>query len=370
MSHNKELGMHYQALDIKHFRGFKDIRFKNFNRINIITGLNNIGKTALLEALFIHAGATDYRLPLLMNNIRSMTQLPSEAEEIWGWFFYNKDFNQPIELIAKLQNGHQSKLQMALKPIERPWEFVPDSEVPKTGNFTATSPEQVMGIELIIEDDHYELDRKRALIAPNGHIYGESKKTQLKTPDILMMTDKSGGISPDDIKRFGKITVQNRLAEIIEPLKIIEPRLKNLTVVVMGQEQIFADIGLSTLIPLALFGMGTNRLLTMILNIMSKPGGVVLIDEFGMGLHHSVLVKVWEAIFKAAQIAKVQLFLTTHSKECIDALIANKNLDVSQISGYGLVHSEDTIQANYFSGTELKELHDLINFDLRGAGEP
>ena len=62
-----------------------------------------------------------------------------------------------------------------------------------------------------------------------------------------------------------------------------------------------------------------RRLLSIVLAIATAPGGRVLIDEIENGLHHSVLVKVWEAIADAAVRADAQIFATTHSYECIQA---------------------------------------------------
>jgi AAA15 family ATPase/GTPase len=80
---------------------------------------------------------------------------------------------------------------------------------------------------------------------------------------------------------------------------------------------IHGDIGLSRLVPVPLMGEGVRRLLSILLAIFHTPGGVVLIDEIENGLHYSVLNNIWKAIGKAARAASVQVFATTHSRECI-----------------------------------------------------
>jgi len=42
----------YQSFRIKNFRGFRDLTLDSLERINLIAGKNNVGKTALLEAIF------------------------------------------------------------------------------------------------------------------------------------------------------------------------------------------------------------------------------------------------------------------------------------------------------------------------------
>jgi len=73
------------------------------------------------------------------------------------------------------------------------------------------------------------------------------------------------------------------------------------------------------LVPLPFMGEGMRRVLSIVLAIANAPGGVVLIDEVENGLHHSVLIKVWQAIADAAERADAQVFATTHSYECIQA---------------------------------------------------
>ena len=46
-----------ERLSIRHFRGFKALKMERLARVNLIAGKNGAGKTALLEALFLLAGA-------------------------------------------------------------------------------------------------------------------------------------------------------------------------------------------------------------------------------------------------------------------------------------------------------------------------
>ena len=40
------------SFTVHHFRGLSDVTVEPLGRINLITGKNNTGKTALLEAIF------------------------------------------------------------------------------------------------------------------------------------------------------------------------------------------------------------------------------------------------------------------------------------------------------------------------------
>ena len=41
----------FQTIDIKAYRGLKNITLQNLSRVNILVGENNTGKTSILEAI-------------------------------------------------------------------------------------------------------------------------------------------------------------------------------------------------------------------------------------------------------------------------------------------------------------------------------
>jgi AAA15 family ATPase/GTPase len=64
-------------------------------------------------------------------------------------------------------------------------------------------------------------------------------------------------------------------------------------------------------------GDGINRILSIVLAAVNADNGVLLIDEFENGLHHSVQQQLWEVIFKLSELLNIQVFVTTHSNDCI-----------------------------------------------------
>jgi hypothetical protein len=70
-------------------------------------------------------------------------------------------------------------------------------------------------------------------------------------------------------------------------------------------------------LPLRSMGDGTTRLFQIILALVGAKDGVLLIDEFENGLHWSVQGKAWQTIFRLAARLNVQVFASTHSRDCI-----------------------------------------------------
>ena len=120
---------------------------------------------------------------------------------------------------------------------------------------------------------------------------------------------------------FGRMEIEGRQDEILEPLRLIEPRLESIKSIPIRNEIIIHGKlkGIKRLVPLYLMGDGMVRLFEFVLGISVNQKNVILIDEIENGIHHSMLEKVWKVIAKTARMNDVQIFATTHSYECIKA---------------------------------------------------
>lgn len=158
----------------------------------------------------------------------------------------------------------------------------------------------------------------RVFIAPSGEL--EAKRPlPVRVPTGIYLSTRARFIH-EDAERFSNLERVGRHEFILPILRHLEPRLNRLTVLVSGgMPLVSGDIGIGELIPLPLMGEGLVRLMSVLLAIANAPSGIVLIDEIENGLHHSIMVKVFEALGMAARAHDAQIFATTHSWECIRA---------------------------------------------------
>ncbi len=77
------------------------------------------------------------------------------------------------------------------------------------------------------------------------------------------------------------------------------------------------------------FGDGLNKFIYFIMLLLSQKNAIILIDEIENGIHYTNLDKLWEIILTLSKQQNVQIFATTHSKECIEsyARVAKKLKD-------------------------------------------
>ena len=72
-------------LSIKRFRSHLFVEFKNCNRINLVLGRNNAGKTEILEALFLLMAPPNSRETLALLNEQRGYQPAEESPRIMGF---------------------------------------------------------------------------------------------------------------------------------------------------------------------------------------------------------------------------------------------------------------------------------------------
>jgi len=94
--------------------------------------------------------------------------------------------------------------------------------------------------------------------------------------------------------------------------------------------------------------------------------GILLIDEIETAIHHSLLIDFTKFIQQLADEFNVQVFLTSHSKECIDAFLKN-NYNNKEISAYYLENKDGKIKYKYSDGERLYRLIENMDIDIRGT---
>lgn len=333
----------YRHFEIKNFRGLERLAIEDFGRINLITGKNNVGKTALLEALWMHHGAVIPDLGLRLDAFRGLDA--GGSEDFMENLFFRFDRSQVIELSAKGDWGKEPRrLTMYLRDRQT-------VEIPVSGNIANQQESQATySREELVLDYSYESKGEatstgwlvqRQLnpgvlgvpgVAAVGR--GMEAKQALRPHESLavFLAAPRASLSEEDVTRYSRLEINSQQEGVLEILRGIDPRLTRLAVV-SGRPNpaIYADIGLGRLIPVQLMGDGMTRLLSLAVSIASVPNGMVLVDEIENGQHHSVMKNVWTAIARIARHYNVQVFATTHSHECFragrDALCSDREDD-------------------------------------------
>ncbi|MCY4555767.1 MAG: AAA family ATPase [Chloroflexi bacterium] len=329
----------YTSFSIENFRLFDQLTVEPLARVNLIAGQNNAGKTALLEAIWLHSGQNT---PDLAQRINIWRGLPaSEPGELFSELFRDYQTDLPIQLAASHDGGSTAGvLNIVRRRIaDRTTTLAPG--VSAAGENRRSPSDNMSDHEVLFdyEDDSGQTFASRAWVeltslpfdlpVPPGMQFDGNVPTVRAERGISSSDRKSsvfmqslGRIAPPELAaRFGRAEIAGYISDVEGVMRLIEPRLRRLTAVPSadGPALIYGDVGAGRIIPIALMGSGFSRLLELTLAFAEVSNGSIMVDEIENGLHHSVLTDVWQAVNRLSHTFNVQVFATTHSYECIVA---------------------------------------------------
>lgn len=353
-----------KSISIKNFRCFHSIEIQNFNFVNIFSGKNNVGKTSLLEAIFLSVGSHNATLPLNIDKFRGVTTAELNADDLWGWLFNNHNIESRIQIECKYDNRDGTLLRIYLSQHEETSHSQLDLVEQGVSNGNGDSSPPASLHHLTLESSSPGRETRIATAWVDGGVLKQRNAEQSEIEGVFL-TSHIGSIN-ENARRFSMLKQQQNEDRILGPLQLMEPRLKELTLLVQGGIPIVAgNTGLGQLVPLSYLGEGINKLLTIVLAIASFPGGVVIIDEMENGFHHSVLRDIWRVVFDMSRRFSTQLFISTHSRECIEAAFevssessdsqcAFQRIERSNGEIFSVELAPDTLKSAFDSNLEIR----------------
>lgn len=169
------------------------------------------------------------------------------------------------------------------------------------------------------------------------------------------------GLSRDNIiSMFERVVLTPDEATVLQALRTIEPKIERIASVGTYARPSSRDVrgGLAMMvagqrIPIGSMGDGIWRLLGIALALVQARGGVLLVDEIDTGLHYSVLIDMWRLVFETARGLDVQVFATTHSRDCYEALAAIAEPGRTEISLQRTLRGK--VEAIAFTELEIRQ---------------
>ena len=306
-------------VEIFNFKCFESLYLPELSRMNIVGGENNVGKTALLEALFIFHHRDTPGMFLNTVNWRGVPVVPSDPGSLWAPFFNGFDVHKTIAVKLNVDGKAASaeyRLDLAYRPP--PQERAGSGEKGGAPDHVSTAEEDRSYHSLDIT--YADPDGRKA----RGHLYvldGElhlhlEQKPSTSQPVAIIPTRRRE--PPQELaRRLSRLIEEKRESLAEEFLSIIAP-VRDLQVSTSTPvPSIICDIGLQRLVPLAYAGDGMTRLLTIILAMREAQGGLLLIDEIENGIHYSVQQAFMKAVGEASKKLNCQVIATTHSYELL-----------------------------------------------------
>lgn len=282
-------------ITVEEFKCFSNFHAEGFKRVNLIGGKNNVGKTALMEAVYINTFSIDVAtMTSAIVNIklqREYINLASQAKKV-----------NPIELLEKTKK-YKSKSNLRLSMF---------------------SIKENDGIKEYVT----QLSSKAASVNANFFNF-----QMMRYYNIMYLS--SVGASDDDIVFiFNEVQKKDKEPDLNKNINEFDYEIQTFKII-DGKPQcksngIYRDI--------TEFGDGLKSYISIICSLYNCQNGYLFIDELDNGIHYEHFDKLWEIILTLSKEMNCQVFATTHSKEMLEsfARVAKKldeqDLDARDVS--------------------------------------
>lgn len=294
-------------IKIQRFRGIKELNLDGLHRVNVLLGNNNCGKSSALEAIMIWMGAAKPSLPIEMNLNRDYNKVQEEDLKL---FFHQLDIDIPICISGRFADGATRDLK--INYFESKEKNMPISD---SGSAEINHEQSLFGLKYNYQDGD-EINTS-TLTIDSAH-----KNIAMSGGEKMPLTVNTAFVAPrynfnDFIKHFNRIVTDKEKENVMEVLRLVDSRIDDITVV---GDKVMVDIGLHKLVPINVLGDGIRKMFTLVTAMYSVRDGILLIDEVDNGLYYKTMSVLWQALLKAAQSLDVQLFVSTHSLDSLNAL--------------------------------------------------
>jgi hypothetical protein len=163
--------------------------------------------------------------------------------------------------------------------------------------------------------------------------------------------------STEMANRFSALSQSFDERDFIDSFQQIFPTISHLSLEMsVGVPMIYAKVdGLPRKLPLSLASGGMNKLVSILLSITAQSGGIVLIDEVENGFYYKHMATIWHSLLAFARRYDCQLFVSTHSAECLDALAHVAEESPDEFCMLRAVHSGDGTTVRHFEGKRFAD---------------
>jgi AAA15 family ATPase/GTPase len=367
-----------KSFQVSNFRLFQHLEIGRLSRVNLVVGKNNAGKSTFLEALELYASNASSSVLLDLVEARQETWF-SEAQPrsqnflgnpVRHLFFGHKlprigeegisfgEISSGIKLhigVAAYQN--KSDDEGTLRKIRIP-DVQLDDNLSNIEVFIVAEEGERTRRLFRLDDDVKDIRRRSRIIY-------ERQESEFKYIWQIVSTENMPNRKLAALWDLTSLT--NLESEVISALGLIDNRVSGVAFVEDISRGRASDNriplvkikGIDEPLPLKSMGDGMTRLFHIIVALVNARNGLLLIDEFENGLHWSVQPKVWDIVFQLSERLNVQVFATTHSRDCIEGFDSTWNKYPELGTFFRLDAKDNFIKATEYTSETLTDAIDM-----------
>ena len=365
MSENASKKLHLPSLQIKGFRGLRELTIPNLGRVTLLVGRNGIGKTTVLEGVKLWAGRgkstpvarllserDEYELSVDDNDVIVSTSTiaplfygrnPTSGSKIEIGPAFGPDSDK---LTIEIVNSSES----LPKGLKASWRYTQNTGA----NLTCTTFGDKNRYSIWHGQHFIDRDARRGRYFedyPHVRYFEDYEDSELEN-DRSSSADSAEPATIACISLGPGLLESNTIAKYWEAVVLTDDEgraTRALNIAIGANVERLASVhdrdrygppGSRVIarlnednprVPLKSLGDGAMRLFSVALALSRSKNGFLVIDEAENGIHHTVHEDLWKMVMKEARESNVQVIATTHSFDCINgfvrAAIANNDVD-------------------------------------------
>lgn len=324
--------------EINNYKCFDDLKIDKLSQINLISGKNNVGKTAFLEAISILKSCDTLRN--FRNNVEAIfLRRDLNLEDLEKYFEQIKLSLTLDGIRIRIEYHFRDELDIEIEQLDRKLQRIFDDseellilyhndEIKDISSFQRRSN--------LGNHPMHRLNRIHSTYQKSNISFIDSSKPNNEYLTELYSSVQDLGIEQlDKLLEYLQIIDKNIIRiepQLTERKSVLRVTLKNPNRSLISSE----------------LGEGTNRFIEILCTLLANENATVLIDEVENGIHYTKLYDIWKAIIEIVEKEKIQLFVTTHDDESIKALLkASQNKNFKKVTSIKLFRDEENkIQAS------------------------
>lgn len=367
-------------IEVNGYRGLDGFKLGGMTKFNLLVGPNNSGKSSLLEALFMHFAPLNFRVLLSILSFREggFQPNPQYIVDRMKWFFKVPANSKKLEISI---SGKWQKIErktaillseyLSYEYPSQQLSRISDKVVPITGKVETLEPTEGKGITLgtfllSFESQKQKKIQRRLEITTQKPLTIEPPPIETDVMAVFSdpFTHKAPGAG---LEAYDKSVKSGHYARCLKLLRAIDPEIKNFSILLAtgGTPQLFVDHERTGLTPISALGDGIRKIYLLATQFAQCKGGVLLIDELEDSVHWLALKKFVTWMMDSAYELNVQIFATTHSLECIDAILASKLLKSKDLSLFKMKKQDGQIICKKIRGDTLETIRYELGQDVR-----
>jgi len=327
------------SIEITRFRGIREGKLEDLTPLVVMVGPNGCGKSTVLDAVLV--GAAPAPGPAICRVVKRHSGVVRGP----AWLLHSAIVPGNSEIRVRASTGSAQHRILRVREL---------------GGNRAQVACKIRGNTVGGQPLDGSIEMEFDGLEPS-----DFPETTFAVPDVRLVEPGGNALQEALHDLYSQARRFARREDVKGLIVDLLPNVKDIEILTEAENPVLYFVYEDSAVPAALAGDGIHALVRVALELASRPEGVVLLEEPEVHQHPGAIRQSVRAILAAVR-REIQVILTTHSLELIDALVAESSPDdLQRLSLYQLELDNGKLISVRKPGPEVAFSRGEIEEDLR-----